>query len=252
MKRKLTPIPYPATQEEEYKWGFDVYRPEGTPMAWIMDWTSAGPGWGVSLQEAIEVCQFKAELDLSQLSVDDLVAALSVRHKMAWHGFVKALQDRLGPEETIAIIRQMGFPAGERNWKGIQEQLGTQPPVDKIALYEDFTHLLSGPCAHPYAWCDGRKTVVTRTECNLKPPPGMEECAKYCRVCDDAAIEGGMNVVPGLLIVRVPDLGDMAEEPRCVHLFTYEKEVIERLSDDLKVRIPDSTREVLKGKGVCL
>lgn len=36
MKSKPTPIPYPTTKEEEYKWGFDIHKPEGTPMARVM------------------------------------------------------------------------------------------------------------------------------------------------------------------------------------------------------------------------
>ncbi len=41
MKSEPTPVPFPASPSEMYKRGFDVYPPEGTTMAWIMDWTSA-------------------------------------------------------------------------------------------------------------------------------------------------------------------------------------------------------------------
>ena len=41
MKEKMTPLAYPTTKEEENRWGFDVYKPESTPMAWVLDWKSA-------------------------------------------------------------------------------------------------------------------------------------------------------------------------------------------------------------------
>jgi hypothetical protein len=80
----------------------------------------------------------------------------------------------------------------------------------------------------------------------------MESCAKYCRACDDGSIEGYMAVEPELLCIRVPDLGDEASEPRCIHMWTYEKEIVECLSGDLKERIPVSTRKLLQQKGVRL
>lgn len=252
MKTELSPIPYPTTKAEEYKWGFDIYRPEGVPMAWIMDWTSAGAGYGVSSQRTMEVLRFKVGVDLSQISVDEMAAALSMRLKLQWHGFWKTLEDKFGAAKAVEVGREMSHPNGRTMWKRIQNNFGTPVPLDKIIWYQDVTHLLSGPTMRAYSWCDERKSVCTRVECAMRPPKGMEECARYCRVCDDASIEGYMAVDPDLFCVRVPDLGDRAEEPRCVHMWTYDKKVVESLPDVLKERIPETTRKVLNGKGVRL
>ena len=103
MKAKLTPIPYPTTKEEEYAWGFDVYKPEGTPKARVIDWTSAGAGWGVTIERTFQVMQYQVDEDLSKLTVDELSAALSRRLKHQWHGFWNKLEQKLGIEKSLEI-----------------------------------------------------------------------------------------------------------------------------------------------------
>lgn len=253
MKDRLTPVPYPTSSEEEYKWGFDVYKPDRTPMAWLIDWSSPSSGWGISPQQVMEILQFKVDLGfLSGISVDEHIATLSSRLGQMFHGFLKALHDELGIEKTVQIARNMAYPGGEAKWRCIQATFGSPVPLDKIAWYQDLDHLITGPPGRPYAWCDNRKTVVTRLECTERPPQGMEEWARYCRVCDDAFCEGYMVAEPDLLVIRVPDIGDLAEEQRCIHMFTYDREVVETLPDDLKNRIPETTKKVLEAKGIRL
>ncbi|MFC1920064.1 hypothetical protein ACFLWX_04665 [Chloroflexota bacterium] len=251
MKAQLTPIPYPTTDEEGYKWGFDIYKPEGTPMAWIADWTSPGPGWGALPQRIMDILQFKVD-DLSQVSADDMMAVLSTMLKSTYSGFWNAMQNNIGAAKTSEICRQMGYGGGQMNWIALQAVYGSPVPLERIIWYQDLFHMLCGPTMRPYSWCDGKKAIVTRTECTNKPIQGMEECAQHCRVMDTASNEGYMAAEPDLLVVRTPDIGDRSEEPRCVHLFTYIKEKVEELPDELKRRIPDTTAEVLKVKGVHL
>lgn len=48
MQNHMTLIAYPTIPEEEKRWGFDVWRPEGMPMAWVLDWKAAKIGWGLA------------------------------------------------------------------------------------------------------------------------------------------------------------------------------------------------------------
>ena len=81
---------------------------------------------------------------------------------------------------------------------------------------------------------------------------GLEQVAKICRACDTAMMEGYMATEPKLLALRAPDLGDDATGPRCMQMWTYDKTVIEKMPTDLKQVIMDSTKKILKERGVKL
>ena len=72
------------------------------------------------------------------------------------------------------------------------------------------------------------------------PPKGMEQSACYCGIFDTAYIEAYMKVEPYLLCIRVPDLTDGGAGPRCIHMWTYNKLVINNIPDDIKALIPDT------------
>jgi hypothetical protein len=133
MKSRLSPLTYPTTKEEEFKWGFDVYKPEGTPMAWIMDWSSAGPGYGISHQRAQELLEFNVPEDLSQLTVDEVVAALSSRWAMSvverWRLMVRLLGEAKATE--LLNTRTPGSHS-EVIWKRLQQKFDSPLPLDKI------------------------------------------------------------------------------------------------------------------------
>jgi hypothetical protein len=252
MKEKMTPLAYPTTKEEENRWGFDVYKPESTPMAWVLDWKSASAGFGVTAERTKQVAQFKSGEDLSQLTVDDCFAGHSFMFKLHWHTTFKAITTKYGLPAAMDIAWGLGYPLGERGWKLLQERFGSPVPLEKIVWYQDIAHLLYGPDTHAYSWCDERKSVCSRTRCLFRPPEGMEECAAYCRHFDTAYIDAYMAVEPKLLCVRVPDLGEKGKGHKCVHMWTYDRKVVEALPDKLKSLIPDSTKKLLEKKGVRL
>jgi hypothetical protein len=253
MKSRLSPLTYPTTKEEEFKWGFDVYKPEGTPMAWIMDWSSAGPGYGISHQRAQELLEFNVPEDLSQLTVDEVVAALSSRWAMSvverWRFMVRLLGETKATE--LLNTRTPGSHS-EVIWKRLQQKFDSPLPLDKIIWYQDIIHIFGGPGHKAYSWCDDKKAVCCRSECALRPPKGQEEQAKWCRLACNGATDGYMAAEPTLYMVRAPDLGDKAEGSRCFHLWTYDKTVIEKLSEYIKDQVPETTRKVLAARGVRL
>ncbi len=252
MKTKPSPLPYPSSKEEEFRWGFDIYQPEGTPLAWVTDWSCPNPGWGVTPERAMEILAFQVGEDLSKIPIDEWLAALSMLTKMTYQIFYNTLQANLGVEKAAEIARNIGLPGGQMQWSALQSRFGSPVPLEKIIWYQDFFHILSGPTMRPHSWCDGKKAVVSRTQCTNKPPEGMDDNIRYCRACCDASLEGYMTAEPELLMIRVPTVGDTAKEPRCIHLFTYDKEVIENLPQNLKRRIPRTTRKMLADKGVRL
>ena len=58
-----------------------------------------------------------------------------------------------------------------------------------------------------------------------------------------------MMVEPDLLCTRVPDLTDDSSGPRCIHMWTYNKAVINNLPDKLKALIPDTSKKIFRDKG---
>ena len=62
----------------------------------------------------------------------------------------------------------------------------------------------------------------------------MEECAKYWMAMDSTSTERYIASEPGLFVIRAPDIGERAEGPRCVHMFTYDKKKIEGFFKKLK------------------
>jgi len=165
---------------------------------------------------------------------------------------MKFVEDRYHEEGWRAISRMWGNFVGESYWKLVRKKFGSPVPVDRIIWYQDIAHMFFGPDTHAYSWCDEAKAVCARQRCLFRPMLGMQSCAKFCRVFDDAIVEAYMEIEPDLICMRTPDLGDDGTGERCVHMWTYEKEVVEKLDDKYKVLIPDSTKKVLEKKGVCL
>ena len=249
MKKQITPVAYPTSKEEEFRWGFDVYKPVGIPRAWIIDWDSASAGFGVPEQRVEDVIKFKTGEDLSSLTVDDVFAGHTQMFKIHWHTQFLAAKKVAGEEVAKKIAFEVGDPLGARGWQFLQERFGKPVPLDKIVWYQDIAHMLYGPDTHAYSWCDEEKSICCRTRCLFHPPKGMEGSAIYCRIFDTAYIEAYMMVEPDLLCIRVPDLKDDSSGPRCIHMWTYNKAVINNLPANLKALIPDTSKKLLREKG---
>jgi len=277
MKNQLTEIPYPTSAEEEYRWGFDLYPPVGTPRAWIVDWDGAAPGFSVSESDADRVLTYQNGTDLNDITVDEIFAAHSMFTKQHWHSTVAAIESVCGAEDTASIATELGRLLGIRTWELAQSKFGENVSIERTAWHQDIAHLLSGCGNQAYAWFDDEKMVVARTNCFLRPPDGMEATATYCRDFDDAHIEAYMAVESDLLIasigcccqVKVDSIPDgdgtrvqlrdarMGEIPtsesmdggRAIHLWTYSRDVISNLPDDVKAHVSPSMRNVLAQKG---
>jgi len=252
MKNKPTPVSYPTTKEEEYKWGFDVYKPEGMPIAWIHDWSSHQSGWGVSPERLAKVLSFDIGTDLAQITADDITASASKKLGGTFCAVWYKVAQNIGFDKAVEMAEEMAFEDGKHKWENLQSYFGKPLALDKIIWYQDITHTLSGPTMRPYSWTDGKKAVCCREECTMRPPKGLEGAARICRACDTAMMEGYMAAEPALLAVRAPDLGDDASGPRCMQMWTYDKSVIETIPEHLKKTLTDSTKKYLKDRGVSI
>ena len=249
MKGKLSPVAYPTTEEQEFLWGFDVFKPEGTPMAWMLDWTSAYPGYTITDERLREVMEFRIK-DLTQLTMDDVFAGHAGMFKLHWHTMYKAIEEKFGVEAALEIAKGIGYPLGKRAWSFLQQTFGQPVPLDKVIWYQEYAHFLYGPDTHAYSWTDGKKSVACRANCLFRPTKDFCTNAKYCRYFDDNYNIGYMDVEPDLLVIRAPDLGPEATGPRCMQMWTYDNSVIENLPDKVKDGISPAMKERIRQKGV--
>ena len=251
MKEKASAIQYPpVNKEEEERWGFEYYKPTGTPYAYVTDWSAAGPGWGVPWSHVEEVARFEISEDLSKLSVDETYAGLARQMKFQWQNTFRKVEQLWGVEKGLELARAIGAESGLRGWTSVQKKFGKVVKPGPMAWYQDAAHILYGPDTHAYSWFDDTKCVCSRPRCAFRPPAGWEENAKYCVAFDYAYIEHYMEVDKKLLTFMGPHLGDCGTCGKCVHIWTYEPEEASAVSDEVKALLPDSIVKILKKRGM--
>jgi hypothetical protein len=252
MKSSPSPVAYPTDAENAERWGFDIFEPVGTPRAWIQDWSSALSGFGMPMESIVDLTGVaaKAGTDLSKLSVDDMFAAFCFMYRMDFHDLFKIMERTLGKEKTREILHELGLGRGAMGWLSSQGQYGAPLPLDKIALYQDFAHMLFGPNMQAYSWYDDEKVVNSRKSCSFSPPRGIEDRVIYCRDWCGGMTEGYMQVEPTLLCARVMDIGEDGSSERCVLVWTYDPKVMEKVPAELVDNIPENMMNILKDRGV--
>jgi hypothetical protein len=252
MKKGPSPIAHPTTDENARLWGFDIIEPVGTPMAWVHDWSSAWAGWNRPMQGMSDLAELLRSMgsDLSQLDVDDVMAAFCLMYRKDIFGLIEEIATTVDRETAMKIARGYGIKAGSLGWMSTQSQHGAPVPLDKIALYQDLAHTLYGPNMQPNTWFDDEKVVCSRTDCTFGPIAEKREMAAYCRALCGGMTDGYMQCEPTLLTARLVDIGDEGRATRCVHLWTYLPEVFDRMAEDCRANIPETTRKVLGRRGV--
>ena len=273
MKNVLSPIAYPTSEEEAWRWGFDMFPPISTAHAWVEDWEAAAPGFNVDETRAREVLARRHDTDLNSLSVDDLFAAQSLFTKELWHTTMSATAAEMGEQETRGVATALGHSLGLRTWELAQAKFGVRAPLSDLAWHQDIAHLLSGTGNSAYAWFDDEKLVISRSNCFLRPPNGFEATATFTRDFDDAHIAAYMEVEDDLLIAPIgcccqltvseSEDGSAVEirdgrtdskarslpGGRSIHVWTYEKSVIEGMRPELLALLSPSIKKVLSAKG---
>jgi len=250
MKKNPSPVPFPTTRQEEERWGFDIWKPKGTPMAWVLDWDSAQAGSGISRERLKDIREFNIAEDLSALCSDDLFAICSDRLKYLWNNFLKQYEQIHGEASTIEFVKayaNIGVGSSSRNF--LEQKWGSPLSLKGIAWHQDCLHMQFGPASKPYLWFDEEKVVCTRTECMFRPPEGMEGNVKYCLAYEDAHMVRDMKNSPALFHLLGPHLGP-DDRGRCVHIWTYNKSVIDAMPLAVRSCQRESVRQVLRSKGI--
>jgi hypothetical protein len=248
MKNVPTPVPYPTTKEEAEKWGFDIWEPKGTPLAWVLDWESAEAGSGVQADRLTEIREFRVEDDLSQLTIDDLGATCSDKMRHLWNNSVRVHEKMHGEPSTIEYVQAVGSLYGPNVWRFLKQKWGSPVPLRGLAWYQDFVHMQYGPSSKPYTWFDEEKVVCTRLHCRLRPPKGLESNVKYCLAYDDAVLETYMENEPTLFSFMGPHMDEKAQG-RCVHIWTYDKSIVDNMPDTVRPFLRETVKKVLRDKG---
>lgn len=254
MKFSPSPVAYPTDGENAERWGFDIFKPVGIPRAWIQDWSSAFAGFGMPMETIMDLVEVVSRIgtDLSKLTVDEMFAAFCLMYRLDFHDLFKIMDKTLGREKAGEIVKELGLVRGTLGWMNSQGQYGAPLSLDKIALYQDFAHLLYGPNMQAYSWFDDEKVVNSRKSCSFSPPRGLEDRVIYCREWCGSMIEGYMRVEPTLLCARVMDIGEDGSGERCVIIWTYDPEVMKKLPEELVGNIPENMMRVLKERVVGL
>ena len=252
MKNKASPITFPTTDEDADLWGFDILEPVGTPMAWVHDWKNVMPGFRNPMQGPMGLAALLGgmEADLSKLEAGDLLAALCFFYRADTFELLADFEKAVGRETVMKVLRERGIKAGSRGWMGSQHLYGNPLPLDKSALYQDTVHMLFGPNMQPNTWFDEDKVVCSRTDCTFSPPSDAREKAVLCRTLCGGMTDAYMQCEPDLLTARLVDVGEEGKTTRCVHLWTYKPEVFDKLPEDCRANIPETTRKVLAERGV--
>lgn len=252
MKSRPSPIAYPTTPEDELLWGFDILKPKGIPKAWVHDWSSALIGFGMpirSVEDLINIYE-KGKTDLSKLSADEMHAALTFMYRMDIIDRLEILENNIGEEKTKELEREFGKDRGGLGWLLSQRLFGSPVPLDKIAFFQDFAHMLYGPNMQPYTWFDDEKTVSSRFSCTFQPPPGRESMAKYCRTLCEGMNIRYMELEPTLINIRVLDIGDDGKGNRCLHIWTYDPAVANKIPKKYLENVPKTVKKILIERGV--
>ncbi len=251
MKSKPSAIAYPPVNKEgEDRWGFEVYKPTGTPYAFVTDWPGVVPGWGVPWDHVEQVARFEVDEDLTRMSVDESYAALARQMKFQWHNMFNKVEKLWGVDKALELARTIGTETGTRGWTNVQKRWGEIVSPRAMAWYQDIAHILYGPDTHAYTWFDDTKAVCSRPRCAWRPPAGWESQAKYCVAFDYAYIEAYMEVDKRLLTFMGPHLGDDGCQGKCVHIWTYDPEEASAVSDRVKAMLPESIVKALKQRGM--
>jgi hypothetical protein len=188
--------------------------------------------------------------DLSRLKVDDVMAALCLMYRKDLFGLFEEIEAETDRETALRIARSYGIKAGSLGWMSTQGQHGQPVPLDKTALYQDLAHTLYGPSMQPNTWFDDEKVACSRTDCTFGPLAEKRGLAVYCRSLCGGMTDGYMQCEPTLLTARLVDIGEKGRTGRCVHLWTYRPEVFDRLPQECRVNLPETTREALRQRGV--
>jgi hypothetical protein len=151
---------------------------------------------------------------------------------------------------VLKLQRELGKHRGSLGWMNTQAKHGSPVPLERIAYFQDFAHLLYGPNMQTYTWFDDEKVVCSRTSCSFAPPSGKNDYAVYCRELCDGMTNAYMECEPTLLSGRLVDIGEDGNQKRCVHLWTYKVEVFKKLPKECINNIPEKAKEILSKRGV--
>ena len=248
MKTVPTPVPFPTTKKEEEKWGFDIWKPKGAPLAWVLDWESVEAGSGVKAERLDEIREFRVDNDLSELCSDDLFATCSDKMRHLWNNTARMHEKMHGESSTTEFVRAIGSLYGPNVWRFLRQKWGSPVPLDGLAWYQDYVHMQYGPSSKPYTWFDEEKVVCARLECRLRPPKGLESNVKYCLAYDDAVMEVYMENEPTLFCLMGPHM-DERGQGRCVHIWTYNMALIDNLPGAVRPCVRETVKKVLRSRG---
>lgn len=158
------------------------------------------------------------EVDIEDLTVDDLFAHLSKAPYRYFYRLLKTVRDRFGETAMQDVARDFGDKGGRALFRAMERRFGPLGP-EEMARYQDLAHYLMGrDMVDTEVEFTEDECVVRRYRCSFydNAPAGME---KVCMIFDEAATNAYMDEQPGLVVTRPKKLplGD----GYCEHRFRF-------------------------------
>jgi hypothetical protein len=179
------------------------------------------PGIEMSSERAEQLRRLNVDID--DITVDDIVYNVSKNGSSFFFGLLRLIEENHGAEAMREIARQFGYIAGRSNYRKMQKRFGVETlGPERLALYEDTVHLLSGvDMATAISSYDETTCTITRTRCSFFTghPPGAQN---YCKYVSEGFTRAYHEADPNLVEIEYnASLRD--GDDHCEHVFRYRK-----------------------------
>lgn len=185
--------------------------------------TSGYPGAHLPPERAEQLRNL--DVDVDDITVDDIVHSLSRGGSSYWFGLLRMVSRQFGDDAARDMARRFGYLTGRSNYRKMQRRFGVESlGPERCARYEDVVHVLSGVdmafCLTEY---DEDTCVVRRTRCSFHTG-APEGAGHYCRDLNEGFCQAYQELDPDLVEASY-DTSMVDGAPECVHVFRWRRSV---------------------------
>lgn len=189
------------------------------------DYPRQGDGYpGLDLSEEREEQLRNLDVDLDEISADDIVWNVSRNASSYFFLLLRYIAKLHGEESACALAEKLGYVTGRSNYRKMQKKFGVETLTpEMVALYEDTAHLLGGvemaTCTSEYR---GNEWIGHRKRCpfHTGAPDGA---GHYCRFVNKGFTKAYQECDPNIEEVRY-ESSLMDGDEQCTHVIAYRAE----------------------------
>lgn len=177
------------------------------------------PGASLSEERKHKVLNF--EVDLDDVTVDDIVFNTARANTGTFYALVALIEETYGEEAARDLVREMGYRGGKRNIPAWLAANGVEKgSAELMSKYQDYAHAMRGPDhANAYSEWEDNICQVRRTTCawHTGRPEGMES---YCKYSSEGFLEAYRESDGALEQAKIEACMSFGDD-HCHHVFTY-------------------------------